>query len=49
MSGNRYVVRKWETAGFDMAIIPIMIENDFMGCVVALGFMKDRAQVSRDA
>lgn len=47
MSGNRYVIRKWETAGFDMAIIPIMIENDFMGCVVALGFMKDRAQVSR--
>jgi len=46
-SGNRYTLRKWETAGFDMAIIPIMIENDFMGCVVALGFMKDRAQVSR--
>lgn len=46
-SGNRHSVRKWETAGFDMAIIPIMIENDFMGCVVALGFMKDRAQVSR--
>jgi two-component system response regulator HupR/HoxA len=46
-SGNRYAIRKWETAGFDMAVIPIMIENDFMGCVVALGFMKDRAQVSR--
>ena len=46
-SGNRHSVRKWETAGFDMAIVPINIENDFMGCVVALGFMKDRAQVSR--
>lgn len=46
-SGARYSLRKWETAGFDMAIIPIMIENDFMGCVVALGFMKDRQQVSR--
>ena len=46
-SGNRYAIRKWETAGFDMAVIPIMIENDFMGSVVALGFMKDRAQVSR--
>ena len=46
-SGNRYAIRKWETAGFDMAIIPITIENDFMGCVVALGFMKDRQQVSR--
>ncbi|MGE4132687.1 MAG: sigma-54 interaction domain-containing protein [Bdellovibrionales bacterium] len=47
VSGNRYSIRKWETAGFDMAIIPITIENDFMGCVVALGFMKDRSQVSR--
>ena len=46
-SGARYAVRKWETAGFDMAIIPIMIENDFMGCVVAMGFLKDRQQVSR--
>ncbi len=47
VSGNRYSVRKWETSGFDMAVIPIMIENDFMGCVIALGFMKDRTQVSR--
>lgn len=46
-SGNRYSIRKWETAGFDMAIVPINIENDFMGCVVALGFMKDRAAVNR--
>jgi hypothetical protein len=46
-SGNRYSIRKWETAAFDMAIIPILIENDFMGCVIALGFMKDRTQVSR--
>lgn len=46
-SGNRYSIKKWDTAGFDMAIIPITIENDFMGCVVALGFMKDRSQVSR--
>src|SRR4051794_40156586 len=33
-SGSRYSIRKWDTAGFDMAIIPINIENDFMGCVV---------------
>ncbi len=46
-SGNRYSVKKWDTSGFDMAIIPITIENDFMGCVVALGFMKDRQAVSR--
>src|SRR5689334_4629579 len=30
-SGNRYMIKKWETSGFDMAIIPITIENDFMG------------------
>ncbi len=46
-SGSRYAIRKWDVAGFDMAIIPIMIENDFMGCVVALGFMKDRTAVTR--
>jgi transcriptional regulator with PAS, ATPase and Fis domain len=47
VSGNRYAIKKWDTAGYDMAIIPITIENDFMGCVVAMGFMKDRTQVSR--
>jgi len=46
-SGNRYAIKKWDTAGYDMAIIPITIENDFMGCVVAMGFMKDRAAVNR--
>jgi len=46
-SNGRFSIRKWDTAGFDMAIVPIHIENDFMGCVVALGFMKDRSQVSR--
>lgn len=46
-SGNRYSVRRWETAGFDIAIVPITIENDYMGSVVAMGFLKDRQQVSR--
>lgn len=41
VSSNRYSVRKWDTAGFDIAIVPIMIENDCMGTVVAMGFMKD--------
>lgn len=40
-SENRYSIRKWDTAGFDIAIVPIMIENDFMGTVVAMGFLKD--------
>ena len=40
-SDNRYVLRKWDTSGFDMVICPILIDNDLMGCVVALGFVKD--------
>ncbi|MCC7403670.1 MAG: sigma 54-interacting transcriptional regulator [Bdellovibrionales bacterium] len=40
-SENRYSIRKWETAGFDIAIVPILIDNDFMGTVVAMGFIKD--------
>ncbi|MGE0764645.1 MAG: sigma-54 interaction domain-containing protein [Bdellovibrionales bacterium] len=40
-SSNRYAIRKWDTAGFDIAIVPIMIENDCMGTAVALGFLKD--------
>lgn len=40
-SENRYVVRKWEATGFDVTIAPIMIDNDIMGTVVALGFLKD--------
>lgn len=46
-TGNRYAIKKWDTAGFDIAIIPITIENDCMGCVVAMGFMKDRTAVTR--
>ncbi|MCB0366106.1 MAG: sigma 54-interacting transcriptional regulator [Bdellovibrionaceae bacterium] len=41
MSENRYSIRKWDTAGFDIAIVPILIDNDFMGTVVAMGFVKD--------
>ena len=40
-SDSRYSLRKWDTAGFDIAVVPIMIENDFMGTVVAMGFIKD--------
>ncbi|MBT4762776.1 MAG: sigma 54-interacting transcriptional regulator [Bdellovibrionaceae bacterium] len=40
-SENKHVIRKWDASGFDVAIIPILIDNDFMGCVVALGFIKD--------
>ena len=41
MSDNRFALRKWEVAGFDIGIFPIMIDNDFMGTVVAMGFFKE--------
>ncbi len=41
MSDNRFSIKKWDMAGFDVGIFPIMIENDFMGTVVATGFFKD--------
>lgn len=47
VSSNRYALRKWDTAGFDIAIVPIMIENDCMGTVVALGFLKDATTPAR--
>ena len=47
LSENSIALRKWDLAGFDMAVVPISIDNDFMGCVVALGFIKDRSQASR--
>lgn len=43
LSENRYSIRKWDMTGFDVAVFPILIENDFMGTVVALGFCKDHA------
>jgi two-component system, NtrC family, response regulator HupR/HoxA len=43
LSENRYSIRKWDMTGYDVAIFPIMIDNDFMGCVVAMGFLKDQA------
>ncbi len=33
-----YNIRKWELAGFDVGVFPIVIEGDFVGTVLALGF-----------
>lgn len=41
MSDNKFSLKKWDVVGFDIAVFPIMIENDFMGSVVAAGFFKD--------
>lgn len=46
-SGNGYAIRTWDAAGFDVGIFPIMIENDVVGAVVALGFFKEASNQNR--
>lgn len=41
VSQNRFAIKKWELSGFDVGIFPILIENDFVGAVIAAGFFKD--------
>lgn len=41
LSENRYSIRKWDLAGFDIGIFPIWIDNDLVGAVVGMGFFKD--------
>lgn len=41
ISSNRYAIKKWDATGFDVAIFPIIIENEMMGTVVAMGFFKE--------
>lgn len=40
-SNNKYALKRWDMAGFDVGVFPIMIENDCVGTVVALGYFKD--------
>ncbi len=40
--GGKYDMQRWELGGFDMCVFPIVIENDFVGSVTALGFFQDR-------
>ncbi|MGE3973690.1 MAG: sigma-54 interaction domain-containing protein [Bdellovibrionales bacterium] len=44
VSGNRYALKRWDLAGHDVGVFPIIIENDFVGTVVAMGFYKDPIQ-----
>ncbi|MBY0315739.1 MAG: sigma 54-interacting transcriptional regulator [Bdellovibrionales bacterium] len=46
-SQNRYAVKKWDATGFDVAVFPIEIEREFMGTVVAMGFVKDASETHR--
>jgi len=40
-SENRFSIRKWEMVGYDIGVFPLMIENDYMGTVLAVGFFRD--------
>lgn len=41
VSQNRYSLRKWDMVGFDVGVFPIMIENDCVGSVVAMGYFRE--------
>jgi two-component system, NtrC family, response regulator HupR/HoxA len=46
-SNNRFTFKKWDAAGFDMCVFPIIIDNDFVGTVTAMGFFKEENTVQR--
>jgi transcriptional regulator with PAS, ATPase and Fis domain len=46
-SESRFALTKWSHAGFDMAVFPIVIDGEFMGTVVGVGFIKDTAETNR--
>ncbi|WP_413289333.1 sigma-54 interaction domain-containing protein [Bdellovibrio sp. HCB337] len=46
-SQNRYSLKKWDMVGFDVGVFPILIENDFVGTVVATGFFREQTSVPR--
>ena len=39
-NGRTYSIIKWESVGFDIAVFPIHIENDFLGCLSIMGFCR---------
>lgn len=40
-SDQKYVVRSWDLAGFDICVVPIEIENELMGTVLCMGFFRE--------
>ena len=46
-SDARYSICRWDIAGYDIGIFPILIDNNFMGSVVALGFIKGADEAGR--
>ena len=46
-SNERHAIKKWDMTGFDIAVVPIVLENEIMGSVIALGFLKDTDVTNR--
>ena len=46
-NNDRFALAKWPLAGFDMAIFPIIIDREFLGTVVGVGFIKDNCETNR--
>jgi two-component system response regulator HupR/HoxA len=40
-SDIKFMIKPWPEAGFDIAMIPIILDGEYMGAVVSLGFYKD--------
>lgn len=47
VSENRYCLKRWDIVGYDIGVFPILIDNNFMGSVVALGFLKGEEDANR--
>jgi two-component system, NtrC family, response regulator HupR/HoxA len=44
---NKYVTRSWADAGFDAVVLPIVLDGEFMGSVVAMGFFAENPSQER--
>ena len=44
---ERYAVVQWDMTGYDILVVPIIIDNDLVGTVVALGFLKDQSDTNQ--
>jgi two-component system, NtrC family, response regulator HupR/HoxA len=40
-TGKRYTIMHWDAVGSDMAVVPVVIDGELMGTVVAMGFLQD--------
>lgn len=45
--GKKSLIKKWESAGFDCAVFPIVLDGELMGSVVAMGFFKESVTSDR--